>query len=212
MNNPKPEAVVFIHGLFMNGSDMSLLRERVSEAGFVAHQFSYDSVGTDIKKIVEDLHIFVEALESDVVHYVCHSLGGLIIRHYLHAYPDATPGRTVTLGTPHNGSGAAHFFNQYNMASMLLGQSLKAGLLGNAPDWIGERELGVIAGDLSLGLGNIFSGLEEPNDGTVSVSETLLENCRAHLCLPVSHTGLVLSKTASDETVKFLIDGKFSHI
>ncbi len=210
MNNKKPEAVVFVHGLFMNGWDMTFMRNRIADAGYAVHQFSYSSTSSSIEQIVEELHDFVEAIDTDTIHYVGHSLGGLVIRHFLHSYPDSPEGRVVTLGAPHNGSGTAHVINQFNLGSMFLGESLNSGLLGNAPEWTGERELGSIAGDVGIGMGKLFSGLESPNDGTVTVEETLLENSTDHVQLSVSHTGLVLSKTVADETLNFLKQGEFA--
>jgi len=201
---------VFIHGLFMNGWDMSLLRSRISDAGYTAHQFSYSSTSTNIDQIVDELRDFVDKIDAETIHYVGHSLGGLVIRHFLHAYPEMPPGRVVTLGSPHNGSGAAHFLNQFDFTSLILGESLNTGLLGNVPEWKNERELGSIAGNASFGMGKLFSGLEEPNDGTVTVEETLLENSTDHILLSVSHTGLLLSKTTADETLNFLKQGKFT--
>ncbi len=214
MEGKKSEAVVFIHGLFMNGWDMGILRQRIAEAGYTTHQFSYSSTSSSVDEIISQLHDFVKGINANVVHYVCHSLGGLIVRHFLAAYDDLPPGRVVTLGTPHNGSGAAKFFNQYqvghfNIGSMLLGESLNAGLLGDAPEWRGDRDIGVIAGTSGLGLGKLFQELEEPNDGTVSVAETRLENCTDYLELPVSHTGLLISKKVADQTINFLKYGKF---
>ena len=210
MSNKKPEAVVFIHGLFMNGWDMTFMRNRIEDAGYTAHQFSYSSTGSSIEEVVQELHDFVKEIDAKTIHYVGHSLGGLVIRHFLHAYPKSPKGRVVTLGTPHKGSGAAHFFNQYNLGAMFLGESLNSGLLGNAPEWTGKRELGSISGDVGVGMGMMFSGLDSPNDGTVSVEETLLENGTDHIQLSVSHTGLILSKTVADETLNFLKQGKFT--
>ena len=194
----------------MNGWDMALLRQRIGSAGYSTHQFSYNSTSTDIEQVVEELKIFVVKIDAEYVHYVCHSLGGLVVRHFLDAHNDLPHGRIVTLGTPHNGSSTAHLLNSNSFTSMILGESMNAGLLGNAPAWTGELEIGVIAGDVSLGMGKLFQGMDEPNDGTVSVEETLLENRTDHIKLPVSHTGLMLSKTVADETVNFLKQGKFT--
>ncbi len=210
MSNKKPEAVVFIHGLFMNGWDMSFMRNRIEDAGYIAHQFSYSSTGSSIEEVVQELHDFIEEIDANTIHYVGHSLGGLVIRYFLHAYPKSPKGKVVTLGTPHQGSGAAHFFNQYNLGAMFLGESLNSGLLGNAPEWTGKRKLGSISGNVGVGMGMLFTGLDSPNDGTVSVEETMLENSADQIQLAASHTGLILSETVAEETLNFLKQGKFT--
>lgn len=201
---------MFIHGLFMNGWDLSLLRHRVTDAGFATYQFSYHSTSQAIEATVQEIHDFVSSINADEIHYVCHSLGGLVVRHFFHAFQDLPPGRVVTLGTPHQGSGVARFFNQHRIGMMLLGESINAGLLGNAPPWDGQRELGSIAGISSFGMGMIFQDMHEPNDGTVTVSETRLENATAHLELPVTHTGLVVSAIVAEEVIHFLKHGYFT--
>lgn len=194
----------------MNGWDLSLLRHRVADAGFATHQFSYHSISQSIEVIVQEVHNFVSGINADEIHYVCHSLGGLVVRHFLYAYRDLPPGRIVTLGTPHQGSGVARYFNQHRIGMMLLGESINAGLLGNAPPWDGQREFGSIAGINSFGMGMIFQEMHELNDGTVTVTETKLENATAHLELPVTHTGLVLSATVAEEVIYFLQHGYFT--
>ncbi len=205
------EAVVLIHGLFMNGWDMSLLRSRIADAGYSTYQFSYHSTSANVEEITSELNEFIENIHSETIHYVGHSLGGLVIRHFLKRYPNTPNGRVVTLGSPHNGSNAAHFLNRYEFTSKILGESLNTGLLGNAPPWSGRRELGSIAGNVGFGMGVIFPDLKEPNDGTVSVDETKLENMAEHLLIPTSHTGLLLSKSAADQTLYFLKHVRFAN-
>lgn len=198
-----------IHGLFMNGWDMTLLRSRIADAGYSTHQFSYKSTSTNIDQIIFDLNEFVEKIDASTIHFVCHSLGGLVVRHFFDRYPKAITGRVVTLGSPHNGSNAAHFLNRFSFTSKILGESLNAGLLGNAPLWSGECELGSIAGNVGFGMGRLFPDLKEPNDGTVSVEETALKNMTDHIQLATSHTGLLMSKNVADETLYFIQNGKF---
>jgi hypothetical protein len=76
--------------------------------------------------------------------------------------------------------------------------------------WAGERDLGVIAGDLSLGLGRLVGSLEGPNDGTVLVEETALEGASDHRVLRVSHSGMLFNRNVADETAAFLRDGRFT--
>ncbi|PKL94433.1 MAG: alpha/beta hydrolase, partial [Gammaproteobacteria bacterium HGW-Gammaproteobacteria-8] len=72
-----------------------------------------------------------------------------------------------------------------------------------------QREVGAIAGTASFGLGRLFARLEPPHDGTVSVAETRIDGLADHLELPVSHTGLVLSRPVADAVARFLHQGRF---
>lgn len=206
------EAVVLVHGLWMNGWDMSLLRWRLVRGGCTTYRFSYPSVRGTPPANAERLAVFVSRLRAGEVHFVAHSLGGLVVRHLLHRHPDLPPGRIVTLGTPHVGSEAAERLYRRRGGPLLLGHSIEQGLLGPLPEWGGERELGSIAGSRHLGLGSVLAGdISSPSDGTVSVAETRLPGMTDHLVVRASHMGLVFSREAARQTLHFLRLGRFAH-
>ena len=71
--------------------------------------------------------------------------------------------------------------------------------------------LGVIAGTVRFGLGLLVPGIPEPNDGTVTVSETMLAGMTDHVTVSTSHTGMLFSKAAADQTIHFLKYRHFLH-
>ena len=202
------EAVVLVHGLWVNGMDMSLLRYRLSEH-YDTFQFSYNTVQNSPAENAAQLNDFVSGIDHKVIHFVGHSLGGLVIRQFFHLFPEQAEGRVVSLGSPHKQSHSARQLSTFSFTRMLLGKSIEDGLLGEMPPWQGQTELGSIAGSLRLGMGVIIPGLPRPNDGTVSVEETRLEGMSDHLVLPLSHFGLVLSYKAFEAVVYFLQNGNF---
>ena len=205
------EIVVLIHGLWMNGMDMWLLRRRLEQAEFATRRFTYRSVRSRPLQNAMDLNAFVRNIEAPVIHYLCHSLGGLILRHLFHAYPEQRPGRAVTLGTPHQPSSAAASLVHFPPLRVLFGKSIEDGLLGPVPTWKSEHELGGIAGDLRLGMGMIAPGVDRPNDGTVAVGETRVEGMKDHVVVHASHFGLLLSRHAAEQAIHFLRTGSFVH-
>ena len=54
------------------------------------------------------------------------------------------------------------------------------------------------------------AGLETPNDGTVAVSETWIDNCTLHIEVPYSHTGMLLSKSVAASVDEFLRTGNIT--
>ena len=190
---------------------MRLLNYRLCSAGFNTFQFRYRSVrSTPIENTIK-LQRFIRNINVPNIHFVCHSLGGLIIRHLFKKYPDQQPGRIVTLGTPHSASSTAKKLAKILPGRLLLGNSLNQGLLGPVPAWHSNNELGTVAGTMRLGLGMMVPGIAKPNDGCVTVQETMLENMSDHIILPVSHFGMLLSKRVAHQTIHFLHNGKFDH-
>jgi pimeloyl-ACP methyl ester carboxylesterase len=205
----RPATVVLIHGIWMTGVDMSLLRYRLRRFGFTTRQFSYPTVRCDLQQNAKRLQHFVADIEADTIHYVAHSLGGLLVRQFFHDFPQQLPGRVVTLGTPHQGSQVARALENKRWGHFLLGKSLHHGLLGDVPPWTSAHEIGVIAGRIPLGVGALVSRLRGPNDGTVLVSETPLNGMADYKVLPVTHMGMMLVSSVAREINSFLTTGKF---
>jgi pimeloyl-ACP methyl ester carboxylesterase len=152
--------------------------------------------------------------QAETLHLVGHSLGGLIILRMFELFGEAAarlpPGRIVLLGSPVNGCAAARRLARLALGRRIMGLSVQQTLLDAPPRrWGGERELGIIAGSVSVGLGRLV-GAGAPGDGTIGVEETKLPGMAEHLVLPVSHTGLPFSATVAREAGAFLRNGRFS--
>ena len=207
--SPKPEVVVLVHGLWMNGLEMSLLRWRVNKAGFKTQRFAYPTVHCDIAANAARLQQFLSGLDADTVHFVGHSLGGLLILRLFEDFPTQRPGRIVLLGTPFKGSATARNLSRYAWGRRLLGRSLDRALLGDGPRWHGGRDLGVIAGTNPMGLGLLVGDLPQPNDGTVVVAETQGIPGAVSCTLPSSHSSLLFSAEVARRACRFLRSGRF---
>ena len=203
------EAVILVHGIWMNGAEMFRLRHRLSDAGYECHQFSYSSLKLSPEQNAERLYKFTHSIDAPVVHFICHSLGGLVLLHLFDKHIIEKKGRVVFLGVPVNGSQVAKRLSSSVMTRWTLGKSLEHGLLGDRPVWKKWRDIGLISGNLPLGVGLIVGGPALPHDGTVSVEETYLGGATDYLTLPVSHFGLLYSQEVAIQTITFLRAGKF---
>ena len=201
--------VVLVHGLWMNGLEMSLLRWRINKAGFATQRFSYPTVGSDIATNAARLQQFLGSLDADTVHFVGHSLGGLLILRLFEDFPAQRPGRIVLLGTPYAGSATARNLARRAWGRRLLGRSLEQALLGDGPRWQGGRDLGVIAGTTPMGLGLLVGELSRPNDGTVILAETQGIPGAVSCTLPSSHSSLLFSAEVAQRVCRFLRSGRF---
>lgn len=204
-----PAPVIVVHGLWMNGLESFLLRDRLKGAGFAPSVFRYPSMHASLAQVTAALAERLRAA-GDTVHVVAHSLGGLVALETLQGGGELPPGRTVLLGSPVQGSRAASAIARWSLGPQLLG-SLAIAELARAHDrrWRGPREIGLIAGSRSAGLGRMFADLPQPNDGTVCVDETDLPGATAHLIVDVSHTGLLLSRPVANAVCDFLTCGSF---
>lgn len=204
-----PELVVLVHGLWMNGLEMSLLRWRLGRAGFRTQRFSYPTVRSDIAANAARLQNFLGGLDADTVHFVGHSLGGLLILRLFEDFPAQRPGRIVLLGTPYMGSATARNLATRAWGRCLLGRSVEQALLGDGPRWRGGRDLGVIAGTKPMGMGLLVGELAQPNDGTVIVSETEGIPGAMSFTFPSSHSSLLFSAEVAQRVCRFLRSGRF---
>ena len=199
--------VVFVHGLWMNGLELTWLRRQVEKAGFATAQFEYRTLRRSVDENAGLLHEFIIRQAADSIHVVGYSLGGLVTLRLFDMFDDIPPGRVVLMGSPVRGSKAAQRIHQMGWDDMLLGRS---GLhQDRALQWDGRRELGIIAGTRSIGLGSLFHRLPKPHDGTVSVEETELPGATAHLRLPVTHASMMFSPRVAAAVTDFLHDGRF---
>lgn len=205
------ESVVLVHGLFMHGAAMLPMAAQLRYAGFATRTFSYPTLEQSPRDNAYALKRLADDIDAAVVHFVGHSLGGLVLRHFFASFPQQRPGRVVTLGTPHRYSQAARVLARFELGRRVLNKSLEHGLLGGVPPWNGTHELGSIAGTLSVGLGRVVGGLAVPNDGTVAVEETRMDGMSDHICLPISHLALMFAPAAAYQTVHFLRHGRFRH-
>src|SRR3982074_1062841 len=140
--------VVYVHGLWMPGDESLILRRRLAhEFGLTLQAFRYSAPPSTMSDIGERLARFVRELQAPAVHFVGHSLGGLVIYRFLERFPDQPPGRVVFLGTPCVASRAAQSAGRFAPVAHLMGQSAAEELLQpRERRWAHARPLGIIAG------------------------------------------------------------------
>lgn len=202
-----PESVILLHGLLMRRPALWPLARRLKGRGFSPRMFAYASQWQSPARAMERLAMTMYALAPGPVHIVAHSLGGLIALETLNQYQRLPPGRVVCLGSPLAGSAAARGLAGHRLG-WIAGKSgplLRGGLM-QVP---AQRDIAVIAGAKSLGLGKYFGRFDGLNDGTVAVWETRLPGLQEHLVLPVSHSAMIFSRQIAELTANFLESGFF---
>ena len=212
--------VVYVHGLWLNGWESLLLRQRLSrQLHCTTLSFPYASIGAGLEENVRALAGFLGDLHADAVHLVGHSMGGLVILELFESRAARSvsvvgklpPGRIVLLGSPVRGSRAARNLSQLPFGRRMLGRTAHEALLPERDrQWRGERELGIIAGTVPAGFGRLMGSFEAPSDGTVLVEETHLPGAQQHISMRTTHSGMVYSAPVARQIASFLQDGRFA--
>lgn len=210
------ECVVLLHGLNRSWRAMRPLAEALQEAGFATANIDYPSQSGSVEEIAP-LAVGLglnecRATGATRIHFVTHSIGGILLRYQNEQSPIPDLGRVVMLGPPNQGSEIIDKTRDWPGFEMLTGDAgaeLGTGSEG-MPSKLGpvNFELGVIAGTGTI---NVFASamLPDPDDGKVSVASTQVEGMDDFLIVGSSHHYITRGDVVFRNTVAFLRTGKF---
>lgn len=210
------DLVVLLHGLGRSRNNMLILEWRLEHLGHRVCNIGYDTRVSQIEDAVASVRASIAACERRAtgrLHFVTHSLGGLVLRALLAESAPERLGRAVMLAPPNQGSEIADRLAELGWLEPIMGPL--APQLGT-----GEEDLprtlppptmpfGVIAGDDWVNpAGPLW--LPPPHDGTVSVESTRLRGMNDHIVLPYTHTFIVAAGPVADQVDVFLRTGRFT--
>ncbi len=216
------KAVLLLHGL---AHDRSCLRDLgrylQKHSNYMVFNVEYpgthQSIGDDARALASIL-AHLDGIEE--INFVAHSMGNLVVRHYLADQTDRKTGRRpdprirrmVMLGPPNHGSTLANTLADNTLFKAFLGKPGQE--LGRQWAWEAinlatpQFEFGILAGGLGNrhGFNPLLAG---DNDGIVTVESTRLAGARDFLVLPVTHLPLVFDTRVFRHTLSFLKHGYF---
>jgi len=212
-----PDTVVLLHGLGRTSKSMTYMQERLAEAGYHVFNYDYESRKGEIDSLVADLQQYLETCcsrkEPDL-HFVTHSLGGILVRAIIARERPENLGRVVMLSPPNKGSETVDLLKDYSLFKKIFGPaSMQLGTDPESfPNSLGpaDFELGIITGDRTIDPVSswIIPGVD---DGKVAVEKTKLEGMTDFLLVNVSHAYIMENQQVVLEVIHFLKNGRFSN-
>jgi len=221
IDQDRPVQVILLHGLARTRWSMHIMEKAVIAAGYISLNLGYPSRSKRIEDIV-DQHI-IPAIKTccDVgshnIHFVTHSMGGIVLRLALQKLPLFQPGRVVMLSPPNQGSLIAQKMKNWWLFKLVNGPAGQQ--LGveksSLPVVLGpvDYETGIITGTKPCFFDRrISSLLPQDNDGKVGVEEAKVEGMKDFLLVPQAHPFIMNADQVIRETLHFLQTGTFSHV
>jgi len=209
------DTVFLLHGMGRTKLSMARLATHLSNEGYNVVNLGYPSTRQSVADSVSQLDTELKKHGEHTngqVHFVTHSLGGIIVRAYLKQQSPANLGRVVMISPPNQGSEIADKLQDnifYQWSTGPAGQELGTGDT-STPNQLGPVDfpLGVITGDRSLN--PIFSAwIGGPSDGKVSVERAAVTGMADFLVVNHSHTYIMRSSAVLRHVSHFLKSGSF---
>lgn len=216
------EGVILLHGLCRTPASMRKMQKALEAEGYAVHVPGYESRKYNIDTL--STQVIPAAMQSPTladcrrIHFVTHSLGGILVRNYFSRYPDERAnlklGRVVMLAPPNQGSEVTDHIRHWAIYRWLNGP---AGMeLGTDSDSQPKRlgpanfEVGIITGNLTINWINSFLMIPGPGDGKVSLESAKLEGMKDYLVLPTSHPFVMKNGKVMKQVKAFLKEGRFT--
>jgi hypothetical protein len=211
------DGVVLLHGISRTSRSFHRMQAAIEENRFATLNLGYASRRKPLQALAEDIHPAIARFAEDIegsIHFVGHSMGGLLIRAYLARHRPRRLGRVVMLGAPNSGSEIADRLKGFTAYRAWFGPAGLQLITKRDKDLDAilppiDYPVGIIAGNRSVDPISSTLLLPKPNDGRVSVENTRLDGMVDHIVIGASHPWLVRNAAAIEQSIAFLRDGRF---
>ena len=204
------EAVVLVHGLWLNSFSLHYIARKLNNAGYETITFKYPTVFSSLQDNAAKLYKTLSRLAENklTIHIAAHSLGGFVVLEALKKGKLENIGSVILLGSPVRGSRVCQKIAHWPYLRGCFGKSLQPLCDGiSAPE---GYNIVSIAGDGGLGVGHLIAPVPKPHDGAVAVEETKLDNC-PHFIIHSSLFTMLMSRKTTDAIVRYLREARFKN-
>ena len=186
---------------------MRRIADGLEAAGFETLILGYDSTSGPLSDLVGELA--PQLPPTGTLHFVGHSLGGIVAKPLMRGLDETRRGRIVQLGSPNAGSALA---DRVEFLEPVLGPVLEELEPAPIPD-DSDLEIGAIAGNAALTAYGYITGLEGENDGKVTVRSAWGDAPPSRrIKLPVAHSTMMFDPRVIAQTVAFIETGRFGWV
>ena len=210
------ETVFLLHGIARTKQSMKKLEKALLQEGYSVVNIDYPSRKHTIAEIADMVFKIVHNVSEKnkgKIHFVCYSMGCLVVRELLAKYDISQVENIVMLGPPNQGSEVADFLKDnflYKSFYGPAGQELTTAAASKNPSSLLQYSIGIIAGNVCFDPICYFI-LPKGHDGKVTIESTKLEGMRDHIVLSCSHTFMITNKEAIAQVKYFLKHSRFNH-
>ena len=208
------EVVILLHGLIRTSASMETMEDALLQEAYVVHNIDYASRDLPIEQLAKNVRTEIETLteSEDTIHFVTHSMGGILVRTIQKEMPFENIGRVVMLSPPNQGSELVDSLGDLSLFDWINGPA--GDQLGTDPDGFVNSlgpvdfELGVITGDRSI---NWINSIIIPgkDDGKVSTESAKVEGMQDYKVIHATHPYIMKNDEAVTATLQFLKSGTF---
>lgn len=209
------DCVILLHGLGRTEASMSQIESVLKKNDYLVINQTYPSTRKSLTQLANT--VLPSRIQTCLahhpkhIHFVTHSLGGVMVQTYLSDHPSSIVQRIVMLAPPNHGSPLIDKFQHNPLLHFILGPCVdNLSTSHHVTSLKDHYEIGIIAGNSSI---NPFSHIifKEENDGKVAVASTKIDGMKDFIVLNLSHTFIMRNKAVDKQILSFLKTGQFIH-